>query len=91
MFEGIVYDEPIYTNIFCSYSQLCDLLDLENSKLAKEIIKEIEAQSIISGVEIVQIDLPDYLEGKMAWNFKTMIDLEISENENIPFQCYAFN
>ena len=91
MFEGIAYDEPIYTNIFCSYNQLFGLLNLENSNLAKEVIKEIETQLIISEEEVIQIDLPDYLASQIEWNFKTMIDLKISENEDIPFQCYAFD
>lgn len=90
MTEGFVYDEPIYTNIFCNYAQLCELLNLDNSELAKEIIQDIETQSIISDNVVIQIDLPDYLPGQIEWNFKTMIHLEIAKEADIPLQCYSF-
>jgi 3-polyprenyl-4-hydroxybenzoate decarboxylase len=37
MFEGVNYDQPVYTNIFCDYYELRRLLNLDNSQLGHKI------------------------------------------------------
>ena len=90
MHEGKFYDEPVYTNIFCSYDELCYLLNLENSSLSKEILADIKTQSIISDKDQIEIHLPPYINNQIEWKCPIMVDLKISKTDDIPFECYRF-
>ncbi len=90
MLQGKFYDQPIYTNIFCDYSDLCIFLNLDNSDLSKKILREIEAKRIKDDGEQIEVQIPDYINNKIEWKFPTMVDLKVSINEDIPMECYEF-
>lgn len=90
MLEGKFYDEPIYTNVFCYYTELIEFLKLDNSDLSKEVVTDIETQYIISEEDKIEIHLPPYINNKIEWKFPIMVDLKISKNPGIPFECYSF-
>ena len=91
MLEGDFYSEPVYTNIFCHFVHLRLFLKLDNSDLAKRIALELETQIANSDKDIVQIDLPDFINKQVEWKFPTMVNLEISKDAGIPFQCYCLD
>ncbi|MEI6596011.1 MAG: hypothetical protein WCO28_10650 [Bacteroidota bacterium] len=90
MFEGKFYDEPIYTNIFCDDDQLLKFLELEKSPLCEKIFLDIKIEGIFSDDNFFQVDIPQYFFNQKEWKFETMVNLKISENKEIPFECYSF-
>lgn len=91
MLEGKNYDEPIYTNLFCSYEELQYFLNFDTTSLSKQILADIETQSIIADNKQIEIHLPPYINNEIEWKFGTMVDLKIAEEEEIPFECYVFS
>ena len=91
MFEGNNYDTPIYTNIFCHFVHLRKFLKLDNSDLSKLITSELENQIINSNQEMVQIDLPSYIDNSIEWKFPVFVNLIEVENHPSGMQCYKFD
>ena len=92
MFEGMNYDEPIYTNIFCDYYELKRFLNFDLSEFGSKMTAEITSKFLEKNGENIQIDLPDYLETKKPdWKFPVSVNLKSSSNSDIPFQCYQFD
>ncbi|HCW07767.1 MAG TPA: hypothetical protein DGG95_10435 [Cytophagales bacterium] len=91
MFEGVNYDEPVYTNIFCDYYELKWLLGLDSSVLGNKIATAVVEKFVKNNGENIQIDLPDYLEPKrLDWQLPVRVNLIEDINDDIPFQCYRF-
>ena len=91
MFEGLNYDQPVYTNIFCDYYQLKWLLKLDKSELGNKISTTVTKEFVEKKGENIQIDLPDYLANRQGdWKFPVTVYLTKDFNDDIPFQCYRF-
>ncbi len=89
MFEGNNYSEPIYTNVFCDLSQLISLLNTEEPSLLKAVKIEIKKQIQSLTRTTIQIDLPDFINGKQEWIFPGALTLIKANTNDIPFQCYT--
>ena len=91
MFEGLNYDQPVFTNIFCDYNQLKWLLNLDKSELGNKILTNVTERFIKMNGENIQIDLPDYLDNRQVdWKFPIPVNLTKDINDDIPFECYRF-
>lgn len=91
MIDGFNYSEPTYTNIFCDYEELQSLLNFDNANFVLKMKEEIKTKLILGGNKIIQIDLPDYLNGKLEWDFRFEVGLKKDGNADIPFQCYRLD
>lgn len=91
MFEGNNYDTAIYTNIFCHFVHLRKFLKIDNSALSKRIASELENQVINSNQEVVQLDLPSYIDKNIEWKFPISVNLIEVENQPGGLQCYRFD
>ena len=91
MLNGKLYDEPQYTNIFASYKQLIYLLRKENDSISKQLENDLNFIVANQTLSSIQIDLPDYINNSLEWRLTTMWELEIEENNEIPFVCYKFH
>ena len=90
MFEGNNYDTAIYTNIFCHFVHLKKFLKIDNSALSKRIASDLENQVINSNQEVVQLDLPSYIDNNIEWKFPISVNLIKVEYHPSGLQCYYF-
>lgn len=88
MFEGMLYNEPLYTNIFCHFVHLRKFLKLDTSPLSNKVSEDLEKKLMQSDAEIIQIDLPEYVDKKIEWKFAATVNLLEAERERMAFQCY---
>lgn len=80
--EGILYSEPVYTNIFCSRDQLTDWMQKDGSPVAQEMLAFFK-----DGEERVQADLEDYNENR-RWKPHGRVWLEPVPSPDSAFACY---
>ncbi|PCH91312.1 MAG: hypothetical protein COB85_09265 [Bacteroidetes bacterium] len=86
--KGDDQSEPTYTNIFCFYAELFDLLDLTNKPLSDQIGIEINAQTILQDKEIVQIDIEDYIGTTLDIPYYIEVVLRPASDGGYAFKCY---